>query len=62
MGKYGNVDDTEQDVKAGRDGLRFISVRAVTASDHAVYAMDYASLRILKAKLHYAVEETFELP
>ena len=62
LGKYGNVDDTEADVKAKRDGLRFIWVRAVTTSDTALYAMDYGNRRILKAALSYAAEEELPLP
>jgi hypothetical protein len=53
IGKYGNVDD---------EGIRFAWVRALAASDNALYAMDYASRRVLKAALSYTAEETLPLP
>jgi hypothetical protein len=62
LGKYGNVDDTEADVKNGNDGLRFVFPRAVAASDTALYAMDFGNRRILKAAISYAVEETVQVP
>ncbi|MCX7803899.1 MAG: sigma-70 family RNA polymerase sigma factor [Planctomycetota bacterium] len=61
-GRYGNVDDTEADVKAGRDGLRFACPKAVAVSDAAVYVHDLGNRRILKAALKYAAEETVPLP
>jgi hypothetical protein len=62
LGRYGNVDDTEADVKAGKDGLRFAWLRAVAVSDTALYAVDRPNRRILKAALSYAAEETVPLP
>jgi hypothetical protein len=62
LGQYGNVDDTEADVKAGKDGLRFVWVKSVCASDTTLYAVDYCSLRILQATLTYAAEETVPVP
>jgi hypothetical protein len=53
IGKYGNVDD---------EGIRFAWVRAVAASDNALYAMDYASRRVLKAALSHTTEEVLPLP
>lgn len=53
IGKYGNVDD---------EGIRFAWVRAVAASDSALYAMDFDNRRILKAALSYAAEETVSVP
>jgi hypothetical protein len=58
LGKYGNVDDTEADVKAGRDGLRFVWPRSLTVSDRALYVCDHNARRIVKAALSYAAEET----
>jgi hypothetical protein len=62
LGRYGNVDDTEADLKAGKDGLRFCWLRAVVASDTALYAVDVGNRRILKAALSYAAEETVPVP
>ena len=62
LGRYGNVDDTEADVKAEKDGLRFAWMRAVAASDTALYVADSGNRRILKAALSYAAEETAALP
>jgi hypothetical protein len=62
LGRYGNVDDTEEDVKAGRDGLRFVWPRAVAVSDKALYVTDHNARRILKAALSYAAEETVPVP
>jgi hypothetical protein len=62
FGRYGNVNDTDDDVKAGRDGLRFSWIRMVAASDTAVYAADPDNRRILKAALSYAAEETVPAP
>lgn len=62
FGRYGNIDDTEADVKAGKDGLRFVWPRAVAASDKSLYVTDELNHRILKATLKYAVEETVALP
>jgi hypothetical protein len=62
LGKYGNVDDTDEDVKEKRDGLRFVWVRALAASDTALYATDVGNHRILKAAIGYAAEETVPAP
>jgi hypothetical protein len=62
FGRYGNVDDTETDLKAGRDGLRFCWPRAVVASDTALYVADVGNRRVLKAALSYATEETVPVP
>jgi hypothetical protein len=56
LGRYGNVDDTEADLKAGKDGLRFCWPRAVVASDTALYVADVGNRRVLKAVLTYAAE------
>ncbi|MBA4389140.1 MAG: hypothetical protein C0404_14300 [Verrucomicrobia bacterium] len=48
IGKYGNVDD---------EGIRFAHPRATAASDTALFVVDDANRRILKAALSYAVEE-----
>jgi len=61
LGRYGNVDDTEEDVKAGRDGLRFCWPRATAASNTALYVSDTGNRRILKAALSYEVEESVNL-
>jgi hypothetical protein len=61
MGKYGNVDDTEADLKEKEDGLRFAYIRACGATDTAAYVLDQASSRILKAALSYHAEETVSL-
>ena len=61
LGKYGNVDDTTADVEEGRDGLRFAWVRATAVSDTALYAVDYANRRVMKAKIGYHAEETVGL-
>jgi hypothetical protein len=62
LGRYGNVDDTDADVKAGKDGLRFVWSRAVAVSDTALYVTDTGNHRILKAALKYAAEEVVPLP
>jgi hypothetical protein len=62
LGRYGNVDDTERDLKSGRDGLRFGWMRAVAVSDKAMYVADTANRRILRAALRYEAEETVALP
>ncbi len=62
LGRYGNVDDTEEDLKEGRDGLRFVWPRAVAVSDKALYVLDHNARRILKAALSYAAEEIVAMP
>jgi len=62
IGRYGNTDDTEKDLKEGRDGIRLCWPRAVAASDSALYIVDAGNRRILKAALSYAVQETIPLP
>jgi hypothetical protein len=54
LGRYGNADDN--DPKYG--GIQMCWPRAVCASDTAMYVTDYGNLRILKAALSYAAEET----
>jgi len=61
LGRYGNVDDTEEDIKAGGDGLRFAWPRALCVSDTALYVCDHGNRRILKAKIYYVVEETIPI-
>ncbi|MCX7805522.1 MAG: hypothetical protein N3A38_10085 [Planctomycetota bacterium] len=61
LGRYGNVDDTEEDLKAGGDGLRFVWPRAVAVSDTALYVTDVGNRRILKAAILYSAEETVPL-
>lgn len=62
LGRYGNVDDTEEDVKAGRDGLRFCWPRALCVSDGALYVADAANRRILKAAISYHAEHVVPIP
>ena len=62
LGRYGNVDDTEADLKAKRDGIRFCWLRSTAASDSALYVSDPGNRRILKAALSYAAEETVPAP
>ncbi|MCX7825060.1 MAG: hypothetical protein N2689_05835 [Verrucomicrobiae bacterium] len=63
IGRYGNVDDSEEDIKNGTgDGVRFCWLRAVSANAWALYAADYGSCRVLRAKLYYSAEETVPLP
>jgi len=62
LGRYGNVDDSEEDVKAGRDGLRFAWMRALSVSDNSLFVCDTGSRRILQAAIKYAAEETTPLP
>jgi hypothetical protein len=62
LGRYGNMDDTEADLKAGKDGIRFAWLRAVAASDTAFYVADTANRRVLKAAISYAAEETVPVP
>jgi len=62
LGRYGNIDDTDADVKAGKDGLRFAWMRAVAVSDTALYVTDEYNHRILKAVLYYSAEEILPLP
>jgi hypothetical protein len=62
LGRYGNVDDTAQDLKGGKDGLRFVWPRALCVSDTALYVTDHGNRRILKAAISYATEETLPLP
>jgi hypothetical protein len=62
LGRYGNVDDTTEDVKEGRDGLRFAWPRALSVSDSALYVADTANRRILKARIAYHAEEELPLP
>lgn len=61
LGCYGNVDDTIEDIKNGKDGLRFVWPRALAASDTALYVTDELNHRILKATLYYSAEETVSL-
>jgi hypothetical protein len=58
IGRYGNVDDA--DPKHGK--IHFAWLRAVAASDSAMYAADAGNSRILKAALSYAVEDAVALP
>jgi hypothetical protein len=62
LGRYGNVDDSEADLKEKKDGLRFAWPRATAVSDTAIYVIDDGNRRILKAALSYAAEETVPLP
>ncbi|MBA4389139.1 MAG: hypothetical protein C0404_14295 [Verrucomicrobia bacterium] len=61
LGRYGNVDDTDADVKEQKDGLRFVWPRALAVSDTALYVADTGSRRILKAAISYVAEESVEL-
>jgi hypothetical protein len=58
FGRYGNVDDNDPQ----HHGLHFTWPRAVCASDTAMYVTDYGSMRIVKAALSYAAEETVPAP
>jgi hypothetical protein len=62
IGRYGNVDDSEADLKENKDGIRLVWPRAVAASDTALYVSDPGNMRILKAALSYAAEETAPVP
>jgi hypothetical protein len=63
LGRYGNVDDSETDVKQKRgDGIRLAWVRAVAVSDTALYVADAGNRRILRAALSYHVEAALPLP
>ena len=62
LGRYGNVDDTQADLKSGRDGLRLVWPRAVAVSDKALYIADTGNRRILKAALSYHTEKTLPVP
>lgn len=63
FGRYGNPDDTEADIKSGKgDGIRIAWMRAAAVSDAAVYVVDPANRRILRAGLSYAAEETVPVP
>ena len=62
IGRYGNVDDTERDLREGRDGIRLCWPRAAAASDNALYVVDTGNRRILKAAISYAAEQTVALP
>jgi hypothetical protein len=62
LGRYGNPDDTDADLKAGKDGVRLVWPRAVAASETAMYVIDFGNRRILKAALSYAAEETVPAP
>jgi hypothetical protein len=62
LGRYGNVDDTEADVKEKKDGLRFAWPRAAVANDWSLYVADTANRRILQAAIGYHAEETVPAP
>jgi hypothetical protein len=62
FGRYGNVDDTEADLREGRDGIRLAQPRAVAVSDAAFYVADHGTARILRAAFSYAAEETVPVP
>jgi hypothetical protein len=62
VGRYGNADDTVNDVKAGGDGLRFVWPRAVAVSDSVLYVADQGNRRILKATIGYHAQAEVDLP
>jgi hypothetical protein len=63
VGKYGNADDSDADLKEKKDGIRFAAViRCVHATDDALYVFDEANLSLSKILLKYAAEETVPLP
>jgi hypothetical protein len=62
LGRYGNVDDTERDLKAGGDGLRFAWIKSITISDAFLYVADRPNRRILKAALSFHQEDTPPVP
>lgn len=63
FGRYGNVDDSEADIKDKKgDGIRIAWVRSVAASDAALYVVDPGNRRILRAALSYAAEEAVSIP
>lgn len=62
LGCYGNVDDSESDVKEGRDGLRFAWMKAVAVSDTSLYVADRPNRRILRAELSYRAEALAPVP
>ena len=63
FGRYGNVDDGEADLKSGKgDAIRIAWMRAVAASDAALYVVDPGNRRSLRATLTYAAEEGVPVP
>ncbi|MBA4388966.1 MAG: hypothetical protein C0404_13375 [Verrucomicrobia bacterium] len=62
VGRYGNVDDSEADLKEDKDGLRFAYLRAATASDSWLVCTDAGNHRLVQAALSYAAEETAPVP
>ena len=63
FGRYGNVDDSQTDLREKRgDGIRLAWPRAVAVSDAALYVADAGNRRILRAALTYQAEQTVALP
>jgi hypothetical protein len=65
VGRYGNADDVEADLKEGKDGLRFTRLRTARASDSWLICTEEnwgnAAVRSVLAALSYAAEETVPL-
>jgi hypothetical protein len=62
VGKYGNIEDSEADLKEGKDGMRFARVKEVNASDNWLVCSDEGNGRSVLAALSYAAEETVPVP
>lgn len=55
LGRWGNIDSDSG------NNIGLVQVKAIAASDNAVYIADTGNKRILKAALGYEVEETIDL-
>ena len=62
IGRYGNADSQGPKSAVPEPEIGFAWVRGVSATDRALYALDYGNRRILKARLSYAAEETVPVP
>jgi RNA polymerase sigma factor (sigma-70 family) len=62
IGRYGNCDSQGPKSLVPDPDIGLAWVRNVQVSDTAIYAMDYGNMRILKAALSYAAEETVPAP
>jgi len=62
MGRYGNADSQGPESLVPDPDIGFAWVRAVAASDTALYAMDFGNKRIVKAALGYHAEEEVPVP
>jgi hypothetical protein len=62
LGRYGNADCRGGESPVPEPDIGLCWVRAVAASDRALYALDSGNQRVLKAALTYQAEETIALP